>query len=96
VQAARDLAQLLERVGELLRRRRDLSLRLLRPALTSASAIRSRSAIETSRCCAPSWRLRSSRLRSASPTATMRARDAASCSWASALAIAWAASSANA
>ena len=40
--------------------------------------IRSCSATETSRCCAPSWRLRSSRRRSASPAATMRSREARS------------------
>ena len=39
---------------------------------------RSCSAIATSRCCAPSWRLRSSRRRSASPASTIRSRDARS------------------
>ena len=65
------------------------------PSRASRSTIRRSSASETSRCCAPSWRLRSSRRRSASPTSTMRAREAASCSWASAFASACATSSAK-
>ena len=47
-------------------------------------ALASRRATEraTSRCCAPSWRSRSSRRRAASPAATMRAREArSSSSW---------------
>ena len=43
-----------------------------------ARIMRSWSATETSRCCAPSWRLRSSRRRSASPAATRRSREARS------------------
>ena len=43
------------------------------------AASRRLSASETSRCCAPSCRLRSSRRRSASPASTIRAREAASC-----------------
>src|SRR3954452_3822871 len=42
------------------------------------SIIRSCSATDTSRCCAPSWRSRSSRLRSVSPAATRRSREARS------------------
>ena len=42
-------------------------------------ASRSAAPATTSRCCAPSCRLRSRRRRSASPTATIRAREAASC-----------------
>src|SRR5215207_959344 len=65
--------------------------------------MRSCSATETSRCWAPSWRLRSSRRRSASPAATMRSREARSsasrpsdsaCSRASSRAIAAAAATA--
>ena len=55
--------------------------------------MRSPIASATSRCCAPSCRLRSSRRRSASPATTTRAREAASCSCASALASAIATSS---
>src|SRR3954454_7454623 len=42
------------------------------------SIIRSCSATDTSRACAPSWRSRSSRLRSASPAVTRRSREARS------------------
>ena len=76
--AARELAQLLQRLAS-------CSLAVV----TSASAEegsrrmpawirRSCSASATSRCCAPSCRLRSSRRRSASPAATIRCRDACS------------------
>ena len=82
MEAAGELAQLLERLLQLLagaaracarapsgssRRRR------LRDPQRAATSV-------TSRCCAPSCRLRSSRRRSASPASTMRAREAVSCS----------------
>ena len=77
--AARELAQLLQRLREL------VAGRVQRAASASAGSLRMRlwiirswSATDTSRCCAPSWRLRSSRRRSASPAATMRSREARS------------------
>ncbi len=64
-------------------------------AATVERAMRRSSESDTSRCWAPSCRLRSSRRRSASPAATMRARDAASSDRASALARHSATTSAN-
>ena len=79
VDAARELAQLREPVGEIVLGRRRGSPARPRGSLSSfAATMLSSSATETSRCCAPSCRLRSSRRRSASPTSTSRARDAAS------------------
>ena len=79
--AAGQLAQLLERVLELLARRGQVDWRA-RSGLASKlpSTMRSCSASDTSRCWAPSWRLRSRRRRSASPASTMRAREPASLS----------------
>ena len=57
--------------------------------------MRTASDVATSRCWAPSWRLRSRRRRSASLASTMRMREAASSSRAWALAMAWAARSAK-
>ena len=79
--AARQLAQLLERARQLLLRAGEQLLGR-RPgpsrSLPWASRIVSESA--TSRCWAPSCRLRSSRRRSAVPASTIRARDARSSS----------------
>ena len=75
--AVRELAQLGERGAQLglgLVERR--GARLVAPR--SARSSRSASESATSRCCAPSWRSRSSRRRSASPASTMRAREARS------------------
>ena len=76
---ARQLAQLLKRVGELCSRASARSWRA-RVGLPSklASTMRSWRASATRRCWAPSWRLRSSRRRSASPASTIRAREPAS------------------
>ncbi len=75
VDAARQLAQLLERRVELGRRRYEQLLRVSgSSSATRVRAIRSFSAIATSRCCAPSWRLRSSRRRSPSAASTPRRR----------------------
>ena len=93
--AAGELAQLLERLAQLRARARERVARRGGSRSSCALASRSCSASDTSRCCAPSCRLRSSRRRSASPACTMRARDAASFSCASALASAWATSSAT-
>ena len=66
--AARELAQLLERVGELRRCAcSSSSPRRGSPSASLRSASRSSSESATSRCCAPSCRLRSSRRRSSSP-----------------------------
>ena len=81
MQAARELAQLVEREAELVTGAPSRMVRAPAGSESSfASAIRSDSASETSRCCAPSWRLRSRRRRSTSPAVTIRARDAASSS----------------
>ena len=64
-------------------------------AVTRRAAMRTVSEVATSRCWAPSCRLRSRRRRSASLASRMRMRDAASSSRAWALAIAWAARSAK-
>ena len=78
VDAARELAQLLERVR---RAPRSAAVRIWSaPSGSSRSfacASRSASESETSRCCAPSWRFRSSRRRSSSPASTMRERERA-------------------
>ena len=75
--AARELAQLLQRVSQLVARRRP---RAAPPGRDRGGCpswiIRSCSDSATSRCWAPSCRSRSSRRRSASPAATMRWRDA--------------------
>ncbi len=63
---------------------------------TRARATRSLSASETRCCCAPSWRLRSSRRRCSSPASTSRARDAIRSARACALATASETSSQNA
>ena len=58
--------------------------RRLRPGRSSSfdRARRSARESETRRCCAPSWRLRSSRRRASSPAATRRVREArSSSSW---------------
>ena len=76
--AAGELAQLLQRVRELVAGRVHEPL-AARGSLSSGARIRrSWSAMPTSRCCAPSCRLRSSRRRSVSPAATSRSRDARS------------------
>ena len=94
--AARQLAELVEPLGELGPGPRTGRSRAAAGSFSSfAPTMRRSSATDTSRCCAPSCRLRSSRRRSASPASTMRARDAASCSWASAFASACATSSAK-
>ena len=64
-------AEVLDRLVEQLARPRPGSRRA-RPR-----AMRRSSASSTSRCCAPSWRSRSSRRRAASAAATMRARERA-------------------
>ena len=73
VDAARELAELLQRAG---RARRSPPPRAVRPARgrggCPSGACRSCSASATSRCWAPSCRSRSSRRRSASPAATIR------------------------
>ena len=82
VDAATELAQLLERLQQALPRLAHqrsgvgAAVAVARRASASPSAI----AMETSRCCAPSCRLRSMRRRSASAASTMRVRDAASSS----------------
>ena len=58
-----------------------------------ACAVRARRLRETRCCCTPSCRSRSMRRRVASAVATIRAREAVSCAWASALATAVATSS---
>ena len=75
VDAAGELAQLRERVGELVAGAGD---ELGRGGVVCKRfwSRRSCSAMPTRRCCAPSCRLRSSRRRSASPAATIRSRDA--------------------
>ena len=78
VEAARELAQLAQRQRELVARRSHELLRRRVVADAGPGAGAAASAIATSRCWAPSWRLRSSRRRSASPAATMRSRDACS------------------
>ncbi len=79
MQAAGELAQLAERQGELVARGRT-SCSADGSSWIRLCSSRSCSAIPTSRCCAPSCRLRSSRRRSASPAATIRSRDACSSS----------------
>ena len=76
-----DLAQARERGVELRRGASvDLANVVRRPSTRAGRAWSER---PTSRCCAPSWRSRSSRCRSASPAATTRARDScSSSSWA--------------
>ena len=66
------------------------------PSPSLARASRSISATDTSRCWAPSWRLRSSRRRCSSPARTTRAREAVRSARAWALATASEASSQNA
>ena len=63
--------------------------------LRASLATRSDSASDTSRCCAPSWRSRSSLRRASSPACTIRARDSISSCRASADARARATRSAN-
>ena len=75
---ARELAQLLQRRGRARRRPPSSASASSGSARTRRWIMRSWSATETSRCCAPSWRLRSSRRRSASPAATSRSREARS------------------
>ena len=69
MEAAGEVAELLERVRQLVRRRDEqrAASRARRAAVASAS--RRASEAETSRCCAPSWRLRSRRLRVSSAVA---------------------------
>ena len=81
VDAARQLAQLLERgLQLLLRGRRAGAPRRSGSRASLLSARRRLSESATSRCWAPSCRLRSSRRRSASPASTIRAREARSSS----------------
>ena len=75
VDPAGELAQLLEREGELGARALRISEAPSGSPSSFAWASRRASESETSRCCAPSWRFRSSRRRSAACTSTMRARD---------------------
>ena len=74
VNAAGKLAQLRDRLVDLVARAR--RARPARPRSPRAAAMPSASESVTSRCWAPSWRLRSIRRRSASVAATMRVRDA--------------------
>ena len=93
--AAGELAQLVESLGELVLRSGEVLAGGRRILLELRVHQARSSATDTSRCCAPSCRLRSRRRRSASPASTIRARDAASSSCASAFAIACATSSAK-
>ena len=76
MQAAGELAQLLHREVELVRRPRAAAPAASGSAARLLSTTRSWIASETSRCCAPSWRLRSRRRRSSIPASRMRPREA--------------------
>ena len=75
MQPARELADLLRARRRARRSRRRAARRARRPR---RAAGRGSSSTEVSRCCAPSWRLRWIRRRSASATSTSRAREARS------------------
>ena len=82
MKAARELPELLERARELLAGRARISVASSTSVSIRDSASRSESESAASRCCAPSWRFRSSRRRAASVASTIRERDArSSSSW---------------
>ena len=94
VDAAGELAQLVQRARSPRRPgRSSCAASSSASGGTAACAARSCSASETSRCWAPSCRSRSMRRRASSAAATIRAREAVSCAWLSALAMAVATSS---
>ena len=77
-----ELAELLERAGSSSRARARISVASATSVSIRDSASRRESDSAASRCCAPSWRLRSRRRRAASVASTIRARDArSSSSW---------------
>jgi hypothetical protein len=69
-------------IAQLVQRQRDLSSRLVDPRLrlrvvaSRSSSLRRSSDSAISRCCAPSWRIRSSHWRSFSPASMTRSREA--------------------